>query len=98
MNNNSKDFDNKLKKLKNKLLPKTNNHAFSESYGIKIVADLISGLIVGGVLGYVVDRFFDTWPILFIIFMIFGFFIGLYVFYKDLIAKDKANKASTKKN
>lgn len=98
MDDNSKDFDTRLQSLKNKLSLKKPSSAFSESYGIKIVADLISGLIVGGILGYLTDKLFNTWPILFIIFMILGFFVGLYVFYKDLIVRDKAHKTSTKKN
>lgn len=80
-------IEEKVRSLKSKLHSKDEKIHIAESEGIKIVADLISGLIVGAGLGYIVDKFFYTKPLFLIIFMIFGFFIGLYVFYRDLTKK-----------
>lgn len=83
------DFDNRLKKLKNKIEKPDDKSALNESSGIKIVSDLISGLIVGAVIGYVTDKLTGLSPLFLIIFMILGFFIGFYIFYKDLDASNR---------
>lgn len=78
------NFDKRLDNLKDKLGSGADRDAISESFGIKIVADVISGLIVGGVLGYITDKFLGTSPIFLILLMVFGFFMGFYIFYKDM--------------
>lgn len=88
------NFSERLKNLKQKLSGGESKGNIAEASGIKVVADMVAGLAVGLVLGYFTDRWLGTKPIFLIIFMIFGFFIGLYIFYKDLTRKRNSGNKS----
>lgn len=53
--------------------------ARSQAYGqaMRIAAELVAGVAVGGFIGWVLDRQFGTTPWLLIVFVIFGFVAGL---------------------
>jgi ATP synthase protein I len=50
--------------------------------GARAGIELVGGLIGGGIIGFALDKAFDTSPILFFIFFILGFLTGLYNVYK----------------
>ncbi|WP_151718226.1 AtpZ/AtpI family protein [Gemmobacter serpentinus] len=45
----------------------------------RMVIELISGIVVGGGIGYGLDHMFGTKPILLVIFLLFGFVAGIRV-------------------
>jgi ATP synthase protein I len=64
-----------------------------ESYGVRSIIEMSSGLAVGLFLGYLLDNYFMTIPLFLIIFSILGVVAGFYNFYKDLVKDlDKKNK------
>jgi ATP synthase protein I len=44
---------------------------------MRLGTDLLAGVGVGGVLGYFIDRFFETSPVFFIVFFFLGFAAGV---------------------
>lgn len=44
---------------------------------MRLGTDLLSGVAVGGVIGYLLDRHFETSPVLFILFFLLGFAAGV---------------------
>ncbi len=70
-----------LRRLKNKInvakekktaKPSAPRVVAASGIGIRIAADLLAGVLVGGGIGYVLDDFFGTKPILLVIFLFFG--------------------------
>jgi len=51
---------------------KDNKYSYSGATPIRIVVELIAGIVVGSAIGYLVDGLFDTKPLFFIIFMFLG--------------------------
>ena len=51
----------------------------SSAFGLamRITADLMSGVIIGGIMGWSLDRVFSTSPWLLIVFFILGVFAGI---------------------
>jgi len=68
-------LENNIDSLKNKT-KKTgegkNNTAGNMRYVMQITVDLLSGLAVGAFIGYEIDKYFETKPLYFIVFMILG--------------------------
>ncbi len=58
--------------------------------GLRICADLLSAVIVGAALGYVLDNWFDTKPWCLIVFLIFGGAAGVLNVYR--LAKAEESK------
>ena len=89
------DLENSLKNLSkkiDKIRPKTYNLEDNKekhrqysgfAHAFKIVSELFANIIVGGSIGWTLDYFFDTKPILLIIFLIIGFISGIYTSYKS---------------
>ena len=60
------------------------NEQFSGfSHAFKIVSDLFANILVGGAIGWTLDYYFNTKPILLIFFLIIGFISGIYTSYKS---------------
>jgi len=58
--------------------------SLSEGFSVGTIGlHLVSGIIVGVFVGYMLDRFFKTSPWLTIIFFFFGVAAGFYNMYKD---------------
>jgi F0F1-type ATP synthase assembly protein I len=78
----------RIKNLK-KQLESRNPSAAGSGYTLhaKVISDLIGGMIVGGAAGGVFDHTVGTTPIFTIFLVVFGFFIGLYMFYKETLGK-----------
>jgi F0F1-type ATP synthase assembly protein I len=88
------DIDNSLKDLTKKIdnikannkneQNKYHNKQFNGfSHAFKIVSDLFANILVGGAIGWTLDYYFNTKPILLIFFLIIGFISGIYTSYKS---------------
>lgn len=66
------------------MLFKKNKH--SESMGIAYMMGihLVSGVIVGIVMGYYLDKFFDTKPWLTLVFLVFGIIAGYRNMFREM--------------
>ena len=75
------DFKTRLKIAKSKLQKRESQN--SEKKGIflgnafKLGTELIAAVIVGTIIGFILDSWFDTKPLLIIIFFIFGSIAGI---------------------
>ena len=80
-----KDFGKKLEtlKLSNKKIKKKNSF---KDLGIflKSGVELISAIIVGVVIGIILDNYFQTKPIFLIIFLILGFASGIFNVFRSV--------------
>lgn len=94
LSNDIDNLDRKIRRLREK--ESGNSDKVSTSYigtahiGIRIAADLLSGIAVGAGMGYVLDKVFDTRPYLFAVFLLFGGAAGFLNVYR--MAKDEENK------
>lgn len=59
--------------------PKQNE---SLSQGAKAGVELVGGMIGGGLIGFLLDKYFETSPLLFFIFFFLGVVTGFYNIYK----------------
>ncbi|MFI4983886.1 MAG: AtpZ/AtpI family protein [Rickettsiales bacterium] len=65
------------------------SHQHETAEGFTLVADLLAGTLVGAFIGYNIDRYFGTLPLMLIIMTILGVVAGFYNFYKLTILKKK---------
>lgn len=77
------DLEKRIKVAKKKL-EKPKRDGIDSSSGMTLVIDLISGVAVGGFLGYTVDQYFETAPLFIIMFIMLGTVAGFYIFYKHI--------------
>ena len=61
---------------------KINQNYSGLAHAFKIVSELFANVLVGGCIGWTLDYFFNTKPILLIIFLIIGIISGIYTSYK----------------
>jgi ATP synthase protein I len=87
LNNSLKDLSRKLDNIRtekvNEDLKKEGNKFTGFAHAFKIVSELFANILVGGSIGWTLDYFFNTKPILLIIFLIIGFISGIYTSYKS---------------
>ena len=57
--------------------------------GIRVAADLLAGVLVGGGIGYVLDDWFGTKPVLLTIFLLFGGAAGFLNVYRMVKSVEK---------
>lgn len=85
-----KKINNRIKKFKSfekKVQKDATETRFVYAYqiGTRIGTELVSGVLVGAGLGYILDKVFDTAPVLLVSFLIFGGaagFLNVYRFVK----------------
>jgi len=66
------------KKIKKNLMKKnTDTNAASLGKALKISTELVASVVVGSTLGYILDSWFDTKPLLMIIFFFVGVAAGI---------------------
>lgn len=84
-NKNTDDIKKNIANLKNELnadkFKKLNN--YRKISGPNILIDMISSLIVGGFLGYIIDKYLQTLPLMLFVCLIFGMIGGVYNCYKN---------------
>lgn len=85
MNKTSKvtDIEKRLDAIKQSHRPNTGDTSPSHQSPFKIIIDLLSGIAVGGFLGYICDSYFGTLPLFLFLMMVFGTIGGVYNIYKD---------------
>ncbi|MGE5513452.1 MAG: AtpZ/AtpI family protein [Bacteroidota bacterium] len=47
------------------------------AYGFRMSSELVAAILVGGIIGYVLDRWLGTTPWLFLVFFVLGFAAGI---------------------
>ena len=90
-------MDERIQKLKAKEAaarghaPET-DYSRASKIGFRIGTELISGVIIGGAIGYLLDKLFSLQPILLIVFLFLGGiagFLNVYRFVKSLENKEE---------
>ena len=81
------DFDARMKKLRTDARldepPRTERPSVGGT-GIQVGIELFAGVVGGGLIGYGVDRWFETWPLLFITFFFLGAAAGMLNAYRHI--------------
>ncbi len=71
-----KDFDDRMRRLRTEADLPGGEPARPEpgkvGSGVQAGIELVAGVVVGGLIGYGLDRWFETWPILFVVFFFLG--------------------------
>ena len=66
------------RKIKKSHIKKNNDtNAASLGKALKISTELVASVVVGATLGYILDKWFDTKPLLIIVFFLFGAAAGI---------------------
>ena len=75
------DFKTRLKIAKSKLdknnLKKTSERSIFLGNAFKLGTELVAAVVVGTIIGFILDSWFDTKPILILIFFLFGAIAGI---------------------
>ena len=75
------DFKTRLKIAKSKLdknnLKKTSERSIFLGNAFKLGTELVAAVVVGTIFGFILDSWFDTKPILILIFFLFGAIAGI---------------------
>ena len=78
-----KDFDERVRRLREDArLPQEEaagerpRHSIGGA-GVQVGIELVAGVIGGALIGYGLDRWLDTWPILFLVFFFLGAAAGM---------------------
>ena len=92
----TKKIDDLKKKLEafekgNKTSLKYNKYTNSYGLGLKISLDLVAALVVGVLIGLGIDKIFDTKPVFFLVFFLFGVAAGFMNMYRSLLNIEKKN-------
>ena len=76
-----KDFKTRLKiaksKLQNKNLEKADKKGIFLGNAFKLGTELVAAVVVGTIIGFILDNWFGTKPILIIVFFLFGAVAGI---------------------
>ena len=91
MSDNLKELSKKLNDYKLKNITKNKPRASSTSLGLglKISLDFVASVVVGVLIGLGVDILFDSKPIFFLIFLIFGIAAGFMSMYRSILILEK---------
>jgi len=75
------DFKTRLKiaksKLQNQNLEKSEKKGIFMGNAFKLGTELVAAVVVGTIIGFILDNWFDTKPILIIVFFLFGATAGI---------------------
>jgi ATP synthase protein I len=64
--------------------------------GLQVGIELVAGVIGGGLIGYALDRWFDTWPVLFLVFFFLGAAAGMLNAYRHIRRLSEAPEEKTR--
>lgn len=92
-----KSLEEKIKVLKHKeqqsrQSSKESEYAYATKVGFRVGAELVSGVIVGAALGWVLDRFLDTRPAFLIAFLLLGGAAGFLNIYKFVKSRENTSE------
>tara|TARA_B100001057_G_scaffold353359_1_gene355200 strand:+ start:202 stop:501 length:300 start_codon:yes stop_codon:yes gene_type:complete len=93
MSNNLKELSKKLDDYKLKNITKNKNKSKVSStplgLGLKISLDFVASVVVGVLIGLGFDMLFNSKPIFFLIFLIFGIAAGFMSMYRSILILEK---------
>jgi ATP synthase protein I len=72
-----KDFDDRVQRLRTAASlpgtePETPDRTKYGGAGVQVGIELVAGVVGGGLIGYGLDRWLETWPLLFVVFFFLG--------------------------
>jgi ATP synthase protein I len=97
-----KDFDERVRRLRQDArLPQDDQteerpRTSIGGAGVQVGIELVAGVIGGGLIGYALDRWLDTWPILFLVFFFLGAAAGMLNAYRHIRRWSDAPEEKTK--
>ena len=96
-----KALENKIEQLRSREYRKQNISSRLEqngtlALGLRIAVELLSAVIVGASIGFVLDRFFSTYPLFFSAFLLFGGAAGFLNVYRMAKAYQDEKTEETK--
>lgn len=62
------------------------------SFGMRVGVELFAGVLVGALIGYFLDRAFNTLPLFLVIFVLIGAAAGFWSIYKSFFADSNKDK------
>ena len=93
MSNNLKELSKKLDDYRSKNITKNKNKSKVSStslgLGLKISLDFVASVVVGVLIGLGFDMLFNSKPIFFLIFLIFGIAAGFMSMYRSILNLEK---------
>ena len=81
------DFDARMRKLRTGTRrdePPRAERPSMGGTGIQVGVELIAGVVGGGLIGYGLDHWFGTWPLMFIVFFFLGAAAGMLNAYRHI--------------
>lgn len=82
--NNIKNLEERVQKAHNSIVENKEKSIDKSNPAIKILSELISGVAVGAILGYFLDKYFNTSPFLLILSVLLGFSGAMLNIYRDI--------------
>jgi ATP synthase protein I len=82
------DFDARVRKLRTDTRldePPRAERPSVGGAGLQAGVELVAGVVVGGLMGYGLDRWFETWPLWFIVFFFLGAAAGMLNAYRHIM-------------
>lgn len=73
-----------VRRAKREERQRPSSNAEAVETGMRIVVELVAGVVVGGLIGWYLDRWLDTAPWLLVVFFLFGLGAGLLNIYRQL--------------
>lgn len=94
MNDDIKKIDERIKKQRKKERESRkdkpeSSFTYASKIGFRIGTELLSGVLVGGAIGFLLDNFFNTKPWLLILFLFLGGIAGFLNVYRFAKAQEK---------
>ena len=81
------DFDARMRKLRTGAgldEPPRAERPSMGGTGVQVGIELVAGVVGGGLIGYGLDRWFETWPLWFIVFFFLGAAAGMLNAYRHI--------------
>jgi ATP synthase protein I len=63
--------------------------------GFRVLTELVAGVVVGGLIGWQLDKWFNTSPLLLIVFLMLGIAAGFWNVYRIAVPQDRNRKRGT---
>ncbi len=75
---------------------KESEAAYASKVGFRIATEMLSGVVVGAAIGYLLDNMMQTKPWLLMVFMFFGGAAGVLNVYRFAKGEDKKRRSKTR--
>jgi ATP synthase protein I len=80
------DFDARMRRLRGEPVPEGDpaRRPSLGGTGLQVGVEMIAGVVGGGLIGYGLDSWLETWPVLFIVFFFLGAAAGMLNAYRHI--------------